>query len=420
MITFITYLIKVFICSGVLYSYYALALKNTPFHRWNRYFLLLASLLSLGLPLLQISIPAFSKPVTQVYVSQLITAREFIINGSHAPQPFSGLSFWLLSGYAVVALIILIRLLFNWYQLKRLALNSNIHEANGYWLLENKQVQSPFSFFSNIFWSSDILPESEAGQQILKHEMAHVNGHHTTDKLLMETICAICWINPFFYLLKQELCMIHEFIADKAAAEQASAADYAHTLLQLSLQSKQPPLSNNFSQAPVKRRILMLFNHKSNHTIMKKTIALPVLALLVAAVSCQQKNDTAAPAQKQPAASTFSAVSDHKDTTVYTFVDEPPAFPGGESALISYLSKTVHYPKKAVNDSVQGTIFVQFTVAGDGSINNVKTVGKVAGSGLEEESIRVVKTMPNWIPGKMHGEVVSVQFNLPIRYTLKS
>jgi protein TonB len=104
---------------------------------------------------------------------------------------------------------------------------------------------------------------------------------------------------------------------------------------------------------------------------------------------------------------------------IFTFVEQPPTFPGGEEALAKFLSKNIHYPRVAQENAISGTVFVQFVVDSEGNIKDVKTVGAAKGGGLEEEAIRVVKIMPKWKAGKQNGRQVSVQFNLPIRFTLQ-
>jgi TonB family protein len=409
MIMFTAYIIKVFICSAVVYVYYTLALKNNSIHHWNRYYLLYGSLLSLVLPLIQISIPPAAAPATRTYATQLIYLRETIINGGAQGQYLSSFSSVWLMLYTTIAALLLTRIIINIFNIRRLVKTSPVDEQTGL-ILAGK---SPFSFFSNIFWPQEIAPDSKEGQQILRHELAHVTGKHTIDKLIMELVCSLCWINPFFHLLKKELSMVHEFIADKAAADEDTASDYARTILMMTLQSKSLPVVNNFSEAPVKRRILMLFNNNSTNTFMKKTIVLPLIAGLVAVISCRQEQ--AKPAQIE----TIKMEPVAPDEQVYTFVSDPPKFPGGEEKLSEYIMSNLKYPREAQEHGTSGTVFVQFVVKSDGKISDVKTVGKVKGNGLEEEAIRVVKSMPSWVPGEQEGQKVSVQFNLPIRYTLE-
>jgi TonB family protein len=102
---------------------------------------------------------------------------------------------------------------------------------------------------------------------------------------------------------------------------------------------------------------------------------------------------------------------------IFTEVDEMPQFPNGQDALMRYLMENLRYPKEARDNRIQGTVFVTFVVEKDGSVTDVKTLRSVATS-LDEESIRVVKAMPQWKPGILKGEPVRVQFNLPLRFVL--
>lgn len=86
---------------------------------------------------------------------------------------------------------------------------------------------------------------------------------------------------------------------------------------------------------------------------------------------------------------------------------------------MKYLHDHIHYPKTARKEDIEGTVVVQFVVNPDGSLSNIKTIGGYKGGGLEEESIKVVKQMPDWIPGKQDGKKVAVQYSLPIRYQLQ-
>lgn len=105
-------------------------------------------------------------------------------------------------------------------------------------------------------------------------------------------------------------------------------------------------------------------------------------------------------------------------TEPYTYVEFMPAFPGGEEALAKFLRKNLNYPRMAQENDIEGKVFVQFVINPEGKISEVTTVGPHRGGGLDEEAVRVVKSMPNWKPGKQNGQPVSVRYNLPIGFTL--
>ena len=103
---------------------------------------------------------------------------------------------------------------------------------------------------------------------------------------------------------------------------------------------------------------------------------------------------------------------------IFTVVEEQPGYPGGDEARIKYLQENIKYPEEAKELGVQGKVFVTFVVEVDGSITDVRVLRGI-GSGCDEEAIRVVKSMPKWVPGKQRGVPVRVQFNLPIKFTLQ-
>lgn len=107
-----------------------------------------------------------------------------------------------------------------------------------------------------------------------------------------------------------------------------------------------------------------------------------------------------------------------EEPEIFTIVEDMPTFPGGEPALFKYLSNNIKYPQMAKESGIQGTVFVTFVIGPDGKVRDVKVLRGVKG-GLDEEAVRVVQSMPNWKPGKQRGKAVSVQYNLPIRFTLK-
>lgn len=103
---------------------------------------------------------------------------------------------------------------------------------------------------------------------------------------------------------------------------------------------------------------------------------------------------------------------------VFDVVEVMPSFPGGQSALMSYLYAHVKYPVVAQENGVQGRVTVSFVVERDGSITDVHVVRSVDPS-LDREAARVVSSMPNWQPGKQNGSAVRVKFNVPVQFKLQ-
>jgi protein TonB len=102
---------------------------------------------------------------------------------------------------------------------------------------------------------------------------------------------------------------------------------------------------------------------------------------------------------------------------IFTVVEEMPSFPGGEEKLFEYLSK-IKYPSIARENGISGRVYVTFVVDKDGKIKDAKILRGIGG-GCDEEAMRVVKSMPDWKPGRQNGRNVSVQYNLPVNFNLK-
>lgn len=103
---------------------------------------------------------------------------------------------------------------------------------------------------------------------------------------------------------------------------------------------------------------------------------------------------------------------------VFVIVEEMPQFPGGDLALRQWIASNIKYPVIAAENGIQGRVFVQFVVNTDGSITDVRVARGVDPS-LDQEAIRVVRTLPKWKPGKQRGKPVRVSYTVPINFQLQ-
>lgn len=125
----------------------------------------------------------------------------------------------------------------------------------------------------------------------------------------------------------------------------------------------------------------------------------------------------------------LNVVREHKDEIivekkepvkeeVFVAVEQMPQFPGGDAELMKFLSKNIKYPTMAMENNIQGRVVVQFVVTKTGAIGEVKVIRSVDRD-LDREAIRVCKSLPNFIPGKMNGQAVNVWYTLPVNFKLK-
>ena len=115
---------------------------------------------------------------------------------------------------------------------------------------------------------------------------------------------------------------------------------------------------------------------------------------------------------------TVKANTNSVSAPIFDVVDEMPQFPGGHNALLEFLTKNIKYPKSAEKEGIQGRVIVTFVVDKDGTINNQKVVKSVHPA-LDAEALRIVGSMPKWVPGKQNGQPVAVKYTIPISFRIQ-
>jgi TonB family protein len=106
-----------------------------------------------------------------------------------------------------------------------------------------------------------------------------------------------------------------------------------------------------------------------------------------------------------------------QEDEIYTAVEEPAGFPGGVAEYVKYIEKNLIYPEDAKTKKLEGNVYVQFMVSTDGSSSNFDIL-KSVGSGIDEEAIRVLKSVPRWKPGNQSGKAVPSRITIPVKFKL--
>jgi protein TonB len=110
-------------------------------------------------------------------------------------------------------------------------------------------------------------------------------------------------------------------------------------------------------------------------------------------------------------------LADSTANLVFTVVEKMPTFPGGEKKMAKFIKKNIVHPPAAYKEGRAGICYITFIVEKDGSLSDIRVLkGASGGADLDEEALRVVKSMPKWKPGKQNGHTVRVAYNLPIRF----
>jgi protein TonB len=113
------------------------------------------------------------------------------------------------------------------------------------------------------------------------------------------------------------------------------------------------------------------------------------------------------------------ADDEEEDTSIpFSFVEEMPQFPGGDTELLQFVNKSIKYPAIAQENGIQGRVTCAFVINRDGSVVDAEVVRGVDPS-LDKEALRVINTMPKWSPGKQRGKPVRVKYTIPITFRLQ-
>ena len=282
--TLVNYLLRSVLISGLMLGYYCVALRNRRSHSFNRIWLLMTLLASVVLPLLRVGWLTW----------HIGSVHPVVITGAGAHPaartaiPLSAAAVVLGGAVGIVLLAVLIVRIARIYSIKR---RNPRHLLEGCCLIEVRDRRAPFSFLSNLFWQEGMDIGEPIQRRIFDHELAHIRGGHTYDSLFAQLLTAVCWMNPFFWLIRRELQMVHEFIADEASVGTGGTETFARMLLRAYDGGRYLDPSQHFFHSPIKRRLRMISSSKPPSGL-RKALALPVLlAVTVLACSKEQSAD---------------------------------------------------------------------------------------------------------------------------------
>jgi len=292
MLTTAYYFLQVILCSAIMMGYYWIALRNKKFHQYNRFYLMAVVLFSWTVPLIKIQ-----WATTYASEQQVIRFLSVVADNNSEIEAVIGRKgfHWSMEGivsmaYLLIAALLLALLLRAFYRIYDLLKTNSCKKVGDVFLIITQAKGTPFSFFRYIFWNEEIDIRSASGKQILQHELTHVQQQHSVDKLLIQVVLIPGWFNPFFWLLKKEMEMIHEFIADKKAVKDGDTAALAQMLLTAVYPKHHFELTHPFFFSPIKRRLQMLTNHKNpRFSYIRRLVILPLLAVVIVLFAFRNK-----------------------------------------------------------------------------------------------------------------------------------
>jgi N-acetylmuramoyl-L-alanine amidase len=192
--------------------------------------------------------------------------------------------------YSCISIVVFIVFILALIRIRSIVRSHSVILIEDIRFINTEEKDAPFSFLNYVFWNKQIELNSPSGEHIFQHELVHVREKHSFDKIFLQIILMGYWCNPFFWLIRKELQMIHEFIADKNSVGQSDAHAFAAMILQATYPKHYNYLTNQFFQSSIKRRLTMLTKkHNPKISYISRILALPLFAFIILAFTIKAR-----------------------------------------------------------------------------------------------------------------------------------
>ncbi|EGV44588.1 M56 family metallopeptidase [Bizionia argentinensis JUB59] len=475
----IHYIIQVIAFQLFFLIIYDVFLRKETFFNWNRAYLLVTAVLSVLLPFIKVA--GFKNAISKDFIITLpellsqtpntIFLEEVVINGSNTSHSF----LWYTTTVLIVgSTLAILFFLFRLFQIVKLAYQNSKHKEGYIYFVNMLKTSVAFSFFNYVFLGEKIK-ETER-EQIIKHELVHVNQKHSWDLLFFELLRIVFWFNPLVYMYQNRMAELHEFIADSKAVKLNKKQYYESLLVQIFDTNQVSFINPFFKQSLIKKRIIMLQKSKSKQVqLIKYALLIPLVSGMLLYSSCSEEavvpdvveqeltlieqidalkvsfdaKGELSDAESEALHAMFIKASQNNTNEKYetqivteelgnehpeileapfSVVDQAPVFPGCENGVSNEANKQCMSKKlnafvaenfnTELANSLNLTGIVQirvfFKINELGKIVDIQVRAKYPE--LEAEAQRVLNMIPDLIPGEHKGVKVKVPYFLPIKF----
>ncbi len=200
-----------------------------------------------------------------------------------ATSPFDGVNWWIVA-WGSVAMVLLIRFLLSVGYILRLRRFADIEQCRGYSVCRCGLVDSPFSFLRSIYIDRALCGEKL--DIVLQHEVAHIRHYHYLDKIIVEILAILMWFNPIVWILRKELCVVHEFEADRTVLKGFLDVRKYKQFLFDEVSKPSPRVANGFNNSLIKQRFLEMKNRGYGKSyFVRKLLYLSFVVMVVSIIS---------------------------------------------------------------------------------------------------------------------------------------
>lgn len=480
----IHYILQVILFQLLFLVVYDVFLKKETFFSYNRIYLVCTTVVSFVIPFIHIE--ALQQSIPQEYrvqlpavilgnASETTTNTSVLLNEVVLTQQTAS---WTSIALGIYLLGLVISFVFFAVKLRKLFVvrkNATLQKCDTYKIAIIPDSDVAFTFLNTIFLGDQLTePQKE---NILQHELVHVQQHHSLDLLFFEVLRILCWFNPMVYLYQNKIQALHEYTADRLVASKDKAGYYQNLLSEVFGTTKISFINTFYKSSILKNRIVMLQKSNSKKIVqLKYLLLIPAVCAMLLYTSCSEDNNVQESTLSTKIADLSAEISskgeltqeekgalaeliynhypdgvggitgekgeihldkdrnhfkneyDNDSEVPFAVIEKVPTYPGcfgTNEEMKACMSKQIqqfvgeNFNTKLANQvnlSGRQRISVQFKIDNTGNVVNVRA--RAAHPSLEEEAVRVVSALPAMLPGEQEGKKVGVIYALPIIFEI--
>ncbi|WP_298754518.1 M56 family metallopeptidase [uncultured Psychroserpens sp.] len=283
------YILKFSACLAIFMVFYKLVLEKSSIHSFKRFYLLVALTLALIIP--SITLIEYIEPITSNFNTfEPITSFEATeVYVDDTSTNYTPIILWSVYGLGVI--IFLLKFSLNLYKIISRIKNNPKYKSERFINVLVTNLMIPHTFFSYIFLNKYKFEHKEIPKEVLLHEQTHAKQKHSIDVLIIEFLQIVFWFNPLIYLLKQDVKLNHEFLADRAVLNNGiQPSAYQNIILAFSSKASDQQLANAINYSSIKKRFTVMKTKTSKTSIwLRSLFLLPLLAILLYSFSNREQ-----------------------------------------------------------------------------------------------------------------------------------
>ncbi|TBN05319.1 M56 family metallopeptidase [Hyunsoonleella flava] len=282
-------LLKSSACLAIFMLFYKFCLEQTSAHTFKRFYLIIAILISIGIPFITFTEYILVQPENNIPTLEFINQPAFEATETKQQQNYTPIILW--STYTIGVIMFSFRFFKNIYKIiHKIKTNPKFKDEKFINVLLHDLIH-PHTFFNYIFLNKNEYENRLIPKEVLLHEQVHAKQKHALDILFIEILQIVFWFNPLLHFIKKDIKLNHEFLADQAVIYNgANTKQYQKLLLAFSSNASHNRLANAINYSLIKKRFTVMKTKTSKTKIWSRIIILlPLLAVLVYSFSAHKK-----------------------------------------------------------------------------------------------------------------------------------